>query len=184
MSVETVESFWKKCSACKKSIGFKSRYYVCSVSTCQGLRTGYVFCSVPCWDSHVPGARHRDAGALERTSPANAEAARVLEASAGASVPVKPVATPSVVKAGGAPADGVRRIVTSSQPKPGIPREVLIVASKCKDYIRLRSEFNTSASVMDALSDIVRRLCDDAIDRAREEGRKTVLDRDFLPKRD
>lgn len=171
MSAETTE--WKKCSACKKAIGFKVKYYICSVSTCQGLRTGYAFCSVPCWDSHVPGARHRDAGALERSSPVNAEAARAAEAAAGA---------PAVVKSG--VPDGAKRIVTSAPSKQSVPREVLIVASKCKDYIRLRSEFNTSASVMDVLSDIVRRLCDDAIDRAREEGRKTVLDRDFLPKRD
>jgi histone H3/H4 len=38
---------------------------------------------------------------------------------------------------------------------------------------------NTSASVMDVLSDYVRVLCDRAIDNARSEGRKTVLDRDF-----
>lgn len=48
-----------------------------------------------------------------------------------------------------------------------------------KDYIRLKSEMNTSADVMPILSDIVRRLADEAIDKARAEGRKTVLDRDF-----
>ena len=32
---------------------------------------------------------------------------------------------------------------------------------------------------MDVLSDYVRVLCDRAIDSARAEGRKTVLDRDF-----
>ena len=53
------------------------------------------------------------------------------------------------------------------------------MASKLKDYIHARSEMNTSASVMEVLSDIVRRACDDAIDQARKEGRKTVLDRDF-----
>ena len=161
MENQAAENFWKKCSACKKPIGFKSKYFICSVSTCQGLRTGYVFCSVSCWDSHVPGARHRDAGALERISPTTAEPTTVMPASA----PVK-------------------RVVTQSAPRPSVPREVLIVASKLKDYIRLRSEMNTSASVMDVLSDQVRELCDRAIDRAREEGRKTVLDRDFLPKRD
>lgn len=171
---------WKKCSACKKPIVYRVKYYICSVSTCQGLRTGYVFCSVPCWDSHVPGARHRDAGALERTAPANAAAAQAAEAAA-LGVTAKPAAAPAIVKAA---EGGVRRVVTQAPPRSAIPREVLIIASKTKDYIRLRSEMNTSASVMDVLSDIVRRLCDDAIDRAREEGRKTVLDRDFLPKND
>ncbi|HEX4924213.1 MAG TPA: hypothetical protein VFV50_09005, partial [Bdellovibrionales bacterium] len=121
-----------------------------------------------------------DAGALERTAPANAAAAQAAEAAlAGA----KPAAAPppAIVKSA---EGGVRRVVTQAPPRAAIPREVLIVASKTKDYIRLRSEMNTSASVMDVLSDIVRELCDKAIDRAREEGRKTVLDRDFLPKTD
>lgn len=59
------------------------------------------------------------------------------------------------------------------------PREVLIIASRLKEYIQARSEFNTSASVMDVLSDHIRIVCDRAIDNARAEGRKTVLDRDF-----
>ncbi len=61
----------------------------------------------------------------------------------------------------------------------GVPKDILIVASKLKDYIRARSDMNTSASVMDILSDIVRIECDRAIESARREGRKTVLDRDF-----
>ena len=57
--------------------------------------------------------------------------------------------------------------------------EVLIVASKLKNYIRAKSGMNTSASVMDALSAKVRQLCDQAIENAKREGRKTVMDRDF-----
>jgi len=61
-----------------------------------------------------------------------------------------------------------------------IPREVLIVASRLKEYIDARSGgYNTSASVMDVLSDYVRILCDRAIDQARADGRRTVMDRDF-----
>lgn len=60
-----------------------------------------------------------------------------------------------------------------------VQREVLIIASRLKEYIAARSEMNTSASVMDVLSDHVRVLADRAIDSARSEGRKTVLDRDF-----
>ncbi len=66
-------SFWKKCSACKKPIAFKALYYVCNVSTCNRLRTGLSFCSVECWDSHVPMMRHRESWAEERHAPAPGE---------------------------------------------------------------------------------------------------------------
>jgi histone H3/H4 len=55
----------------------------------------------------------------------------------------------------------------------------LIIASRLKEYITARSEYNTSGSVMDVLSDHIRVITDRAIDNARAEGRKTVLDRDF-----
>lgn len=58
-------------------------------------------------------------------------------------------------------------------------KEVLVVASKVKNYIRGKSQMNTSAAVMDALSEKVRMLCDQAIENAKREGRKTVMDRDF-----
>jgi histone H3/H4 len=57
--------------------------------------------------------------------------------------------------------------------------EVLVVASKVKSYIKEKSEMNTSAAVMQALSDRIRQLVDQAIERARQDGRKTVMDRDF-----
>jgi hypothetical protein len=62
----STEKTWKKCSSCKKDILVGSKYYECSVSTCTGQRTGYVFCSIPCWEIHLPGARHRNAGAIEK----------------------------------------------------------------------------------------------------------------------
>jgi histone H3/H4 len=40
---------------------------------------------------------------------------------------------------------------------------------------------NTSGGAASTLSDAVRRLCDQAIERARADGRKTVMDRDFTP---
>lgn len=58
-------------------------------------------------------------------------------------------------------------------------KEVLVVASKVKNYIRAQSEMNTSGSVFEVLSDKVRALCEEAIRRAKEDGRKTVMDRDF-----
>ena len=71
MTTPPDNSFWKKCSTCKKPIAFGKNYYVCSVSTCNGQRTGYVFCSVLCFESHVPGARHKNAGAIEKTAPSS-----------------------------------------------------------------------------------------------------------------
>jgi len=58
-------------------------------------------------------------------------------------------------------------------------QEVLVVISKVKNYIREASGMNTSGGVAPRLSDVVRRLCDRAIDNARKDGRKTVMDRDF-----
>lgn len=58
-------------------------------------------------------------------------------------------------------------------------KEVLIVASKLKNYIRSRSGMNTSGAVIEALSDRIRVLCDQAIENAKSAGRKTVMDRDF-----
>jgi hypothetical protein len=57
--------------------------------------------------------------------------------------------------------------------------DILIVVSKLKKYIRTRSGMNTSDNVMAVLSDHLRRVCELAIRHAAEEGRKTVLDRDF-----
>ena len=57
--------------------------------------------------------------------------------------------------------------------------EVLVVASKVKSYIRTQGDMKTSASVLEALSNKIRAMCDAAIESARGDGRKTVLDRDF-----
>ncbi len=58
--------------------------------------------------------------------------------------------------------------------------EVLVVASKVKGYIREQGEMKTSSAVLTVLSDRIRRLCDQAMENARQDGRKTVLDRDFM----
>ena len=57
--------------------------------------------------------------------------------------------------------------------------EILVVASKLKNYIREKSGMNTSAAVVDVLSNKLRTMCDEAIERAKSDGRKTVMDRDF-----
>lgn len=58
-------NLFANCSVCKKPIPMGARYYRCSVSTCNRKRLQLRFCSVACWDSHLPEARHRDAGAIE-----------------------------------------------------------------------------------------------------------------------
>ncbi|MDZ4806236.1 MAG: hypothetical protein SGI90_15355 [Candidatus Eisenbacteria bacterium] len=57
--------------------------------------------------------------------------------------------------------------------------DVMVVVSKLKNYIRAKSEMNTAANVAPKISELVRSLCDQAIERAKSDGRKTVMDRDF-----
>lgn len=56
--------------------------------------------------------------------------------------------------------------------------EVLVVASKVKSYIKEKSQMNTSGSVPEELSKRVVALLDKAIENAKADGRKTVMDRD------
>jgi hypothetical protein len=56
--------------------------------------------------------------------------------------------------------------------------EVLVVVSKVKKYIKDRAGMNTSDSVAAVLSNRLRQLCDQAIEEAKNSGRKTVMDRD------
>jgi hypothetical protein len=151
-----VANMWKKCSACKKPILLGSMYYECSVSTCTSERTGYVFCSVGCWESHIPGANHRSsAGAIEKYAPKTLEARRII-----------PTATTATT--------------TSAAGKTSsMSHEVLVVVSKMKQYIRDTSEFNTSEDVNQVLSNMIRIACDRAIVKAKANGRKTVMAKDF-----
>lgn len=58
-------------------------------------------------------------------------------------------------------------------------KEVLVVVSKLKNYIKASSGMNTSGNVAPAISEIIRTLCDNAMEKAKSDGRKTVMDRDF-----
>jgi histone H3/H4 len=58
--------------------------------------------------------------------------------------------------------------------------EILVVASKLKKMIKQSAGMNTSASVFPTLSEKVRVLCEQAVEHAKNEGRKTVMDRDFV----
>jgi hypothetical protein len=154
------QAHFKLCSTCKTPIAFAADYFRCSVSTCNRKRTELYFCSVPCWDAHVPGARHRDAWAEPTRAPSQGEyeAANAREE------------TP--------PPERARRVVTSPG-KDDLPRDVLVVVSKVKGYIRAYSGMNTSDNVTRVLSDHLRELCRAATNHARDDERKTVLDRDF-----
>jgi hypothetical protein len=189
---------WMSCSACRKDIAFASKHFVCSVSTCNRARTRLVFCSVPCWDSHVAVLRHRDAWAVEAYAPTRAEwDAREPDdelTPPPTRAPAPPAPSPSAfAPSAPAPSAPVRRVMAPA-PAPGPApstlslgaadeSDILIVVSKMKKYIRDRSGMNTSDSVAAALSDHVRAICDLAIRSASAEGRKTVLDRDVPPVR-
>ena len=157
----STQTYWRKCSSCKKEIGLNSKYYECSVSTCTGQRTGYVFCSVSCWEVHLPGARHRDAGAVEKRSPSVPQSEESV--------------APKRIIISGSPSG----VAPSAAKKSPMSNEVLVVVSKMKQYIRDISEMNTSEDVNQFISEMIRTECEKAITQARAEGRKTVMARDF-----
>jgi histone H3/H4 len=163
--------YWRKCTTCKKLIQFNQKYWVCSVSTCNRVRTGLVFCTVECFDAHVPVLNHRDAGAFEKRSPTEAQwraeqvalVARPQSASSAPAVSEKLAAQASVPQSSAQETDS----------------EILVVVSKVKEYIRSRSGMSTSDRVMEVLSRRIRAYANDAIRSAEQDGRKTVMDRDF-----
>jgi hypothetical protein len=53
---------------CRKPIAVGGKLIKCSVSTCNSGRVRLVFCSASCWDSHLPGARHRNAYFVEEVA--------------------------------------------------------------------------------------------------------------------
>lgn len=164
---------YKKCSTCKDPIAFEAKYYTCSVSTCNRPRLALYFCGLPCWEAHVPEARHRDAWAEEQRAPSLRQWLDQREAETAAPVAEAPRAARIVTGQTGVPA---REAAVSADED-----EVLIVVSKLKKYVREQSGMNTSDGAMAILSQHLRALARQAIAHATEEGRKTVMDRDFLP---
>ena len=53
------------CSMCRKPLSVGDKIQRCSVSTCNSGRVKFFFCSIACWDAHLPTARHRNASAIE-----------------------------------------------------------------------------------------------------------------------
>lgn len=146
------ESFWRRCGTCKKEISWGGTYQKCSVSSCRK----YAYCSVDCWSLHDSVMGHMSAYAEEELAPKSDGEQRPK-----------------------------RRIVVSGEKSTsggslgGYEKDILIVASKLKKYVKDRHDLNTSGNVMDRLSYLVRQLVDDAVLSARQEGRKTLMDRDF-----
>ncbi|MEP6861624.1 MAG: hypothetical protein ABJE66_13440 [Deltaproteobacteria bacterium] len=175
---------WLKCTACKNPIPFDATHWVCSVSTCNQRKFALVFCTVSCWDSHVADARHRDAWAVEARAPSKAAWEQDQAA--------HPTPAPKVV----APAPPVvRRIVGDSPSAPisvsststsggamhleeVVDRDMLVVVSKMKKYIKDRSGMNCADGVAEVLSEHLRAICDESIRMAGRNERKTVLERD------
>jgi histone H3/H4 len=164
------------------------------------------FCSVVCWDSHLSTVRHRDAYAVEVHAPTREHWQKQQADAAAAPAPRAMPATPDRVNTASganpaprpmpqasAPAQVTTRKVMDAPPAPAsgmegnvafsevTDKDVLIVVSKMKKYIKDRSGMNCSDSVADMISEHVRAVCDEAIRSAARNERKTVLDRD-VPK--
>jgi len=58
--------------------------------------------------------------------------------------------------------------------------DVLVVTSKVKKLIKDQGGMNTSAATIEVLSKAIERLCLKGIEQAKQEGRKTVMDRDIV----
>jgi hypothetical protein len=195
---------WMKCTECRTEIPYGATYWQCRVSTCNRSRMPLYFCSVVCWDSHLSTVRHRDAYAVEVKAPTKEAWAREQADAASQPAPRAQLATPDRPNAASAPNPAprpmptaptpasvtTRRVVGDASPATAasaegsatmsdtFDRDMLIVISKMKKYIKDRSGFNCSDAVAEHLSDHVRAICDEAIRAAGRDERKTVLDRD------
>ena len=147
------QSYWRKCGTCKKEIEWGQIYQKCSVSSCRK----YAYCSVDCWSVHDSVMGHISAYAEEEKAPIGPDCSK----------PRRRIVM--------APLNSESRIIPAGE----FEIEVLIVASKLKKYVKDKHGLSTSGNVMDRLSELVRDLVDDAVIRARQEGRKTLMDRDF-----
>lgn len=191
MAAVADDGTWKHCNICKAPIAFGAEYFVCSVSTCNRKRTGLLFCSLPCFEAHLPTARHRDAWAERERAPSRSEwqAAQAAEAEPSplppaAGAPPAPRNAPLAPAGRGEPQVPARRVVepraaAAAPNQEAEANDILVVVSKLKKYVRDWSGMNTSDGAMHVLSDHLRELCREATRQAGLDGRRTVLDRDF-----
>lgn len=156
------QNFWRKCVVCKKEINFSTKYYKCSVSSCDKKRSPAQFCSVECWDVHRSIMGHKSAGAEEYHSPTKSQWQESLKDSPR----VRLVASKS-------------KPSTETNKKQLSDSEVLVVVSKLKAFVKENTGLNTSADVIDQLSDEIRDSCLKAAQSAHREGRKTLMAKDF-----
>ena len=163
---------WLKCSACKNPIPFNATHWVCSVSTCNRARTRLVFCTVvvlgqPRRRRAAPRCVGRrdaraDDGGVGRASSPRARRARApprgppppQRATRGRPPSSSGDASQPTAVAGAIAA-------SSSSPTVGrrvhlqladVERDMLIVVSKMKKYIKDRSGMNCSDAVADVLA--------------------------------
>lgn len=155
------QNYWRKCIVCKSEINFSTKYYKCSVSSCDKKRSPAQFCSVDCWDVHRSIMSHKSAGADKYNSPSKAE-----YINSQASEPKVRI----IKQQGASPGSELGDASTD---------DVLVVVSKLKAYMKARADLSTSADVMPELSRIIREECDKAIESAKADGRKTLMARDF-----
>lgn len=185
-----LESFFRKCSSCKKEIPFKGKYFLCSVSTCRHPRSGSRFCSIDCWDAHLGIMRHRDAEVLEAKAPSREEyeaelAQEKVSEQTQSSTAKDPgaVNTKEKISSNQASKEVVMNTVPvteNNQNQEEFAVDTLVVVSKVKNFIRERSGMNTSQCCIDALTQKVCRDALQAIEKAKEAGRKTVMGRDIV----
>jgi hypothetical protein len=177
---------FRLCSSCKRPLPFGERYYTCSVSTCNRSKMTLTFCSVNCFQAHVPVIRHREAWAEEQKAPTReafmaARAAEQEQERTSVARKNEP-GTPPLAQTPGRRAAASASGTNSAAEEPTMSEaqnEVLVVVSKVKTYIRARSSMNTADAASEALSNLIRAACDKAIENAKSDGRKTVMARDF-----
>ena len=58
-------------------------------------------------------------------------------------------------------------------------KEILVVSTKIKNYIKTVGDMKCSARFIEVLSYKVGEICDEAVKNARNDQRKTVLDKDL-----
>ena len=140
------------------------------------------FCTVSCWEVHLPSANHREAWAIEEAAPASGSYVEDTnrETAAARRAPV-PRRSPAPAQKANEPQRSVTNPSERNREAEAMEKEILVVVSRMKEYIRWKSGFNTSDRAAGPLSDIVRKACDEAIRVAERDERKTVLDRD-VPK--
>jgi hypothetical protein len=184
--MELNQNYWKRCSSCKKEIPFSAMYYVCSVSTCKHPRKGFTFCSVPCWDSHLGDANHRESWAEEQRSPSQKvflqeqdHAKEILNRQPQRKIVDNKIdQVKSSYSAGIQTINDLRTDSDYNKLAKNIKTETLVVVSKVKQLILEQSGFKTSQCCIDALTIKVVEESLKAIENAKKAGRLTVMGRD------